>query len=232
MQILITYNTCTLAQYYHGIQNEGIKFIRRLFDSDKCPICGAYNCYKFLGFYSRPVFDENGTFFKDFLIARFECFQKGSDIIVQHKTFSLLPYHLIPYCKFSIPFIFKILEMNHINDKSVMDIQELLSKYENSDNYIDLAQSTIYKFKNIIEATINKILAFAYYPEFNKKLHDLKTDNMIIVEFITFALSFVCYKLLYEIRGPCALGYDFFLTGGGYIKNSQFLFGTPSQFRI
>ncbi|KPA16586.1 hypothetical protein MHK_003196 [Candidatus Magnetomorum sp. HK-1] len=221
-----------MAQYYHGVQNEGIEFIRRLFDSAKCPICGAYNCYKFLGFYSRPVFDENGTFFKDLLIARFECLRKGSDIIVQHKTFSLLPYQLIPYCKYSIPFIIKILEMNHINDKSIMEIQEFLSKYENSNGYIDLAQSTIYKFKNIIVETINKLLAFAYYSEFNKNMLGLKTDNKRIIEFLTFALLFVCFKLFSLIRGPCALGYDFFLTGGGYIKNSHFLFGTPSQFRF
>ena len=221
-----------MAQYYQGIKNEAIKFIRRLFDSEICPLCGGYNCYKFLGFYPRPVFDEHGTFFKNFLIARFECLRKGSDFIVQDKTFSLLPYQLIPYCKYSIPFIFKIMEMNYIDDKSIMEIQELLTKYENSNDYIDLAQSTIYRFKNLIEATISKLLVCGYYPEFNKNILDLKDDNKSIIEFITFALSFVCSKLLYEIRGPCALGYDFFLIRGDYVKNSYFLFGTASQFRF
>jgi len=139
-----------LAQYYHGVKNDGIKFIRRLFNSPVCPICGAYNCYIFLQFYPRPVFDEHGTFFKDFLIARFKCLRKGSDLIVQDKTFSLLPYHLIPYCKYSIPFIFKVMEMNYTDDHSIMEIQEVLSQLENSNDYIDLAQSTIYKFKNFI----------------------------------------------------------------------------------
>jgi len=46
-------------------------------------------------------------------------------------------------------------------------------------------------------------------------IFDLKTDNEIIIEFITFALSFVCFKLFFEIRGPCALGYEFLLIGGG-----------------
>ena len=82
-----------------------------------------------------------------------------------------------------------------------------------------------------IEETIHKLLAFVYYPEFNKMIFDLKTDNEIIIEFITFALSFVCFKLFFEIRGPCALGYDFFLIEGCYVKNSYFFFGTASQFR-
>jgi len=59
----------------------------------------------------------------------------------------------------------------------------------------------------------------------------LKTDNKRIIEFITFASSFVCSQLSIKIRGPSALGYDFFLIGRGYVKNTPFLFGTPSQFR-
>ena len=113
-----------------------------------------------------------------------------------------------------------------------MKIQELLSKYEDANGYIDLAQSTMVKFKNIIEAAINKLLAFEYYPELIKNMLCLKTDNKRITYFITFALSFTCFKSFFEIRGPCALGYDFFSIGGGYIKNSHFLFGTPSQFRF
>ena len=31
-----------------------------------------------MGFYFRPVFDEHGTFFKDFPIERFKCYQKGT----------------------------------------------------------------------------------------------------------------------------------------------------------
>ena len=54
--------------------------------------------------------------------------------------------------------------MKYINIKSTMKIQELLSKYEDANGYIDLAQSTLFKFKNLIEATINKLLAFEYYP--------------------------------------------------------------------
>ncbi|ETR69705.1 MAG: hypothetical protein OMM_03757 [Candidatus Magnetoglobus multicellularis str. Araruama] len=232
MQILINHSTYTLAQYYHGVKNGGFEFIRRFFDYPKCLICGAYHCYKFLGFYFRPVFDEHGTFFKDFPIARFECLRKGSNLTVPHKTFSLLPYQLIPYCKYSIPFIFKILEMKYINNKSTMKIQELLSKYEDANGYIDLAQSTLFKFKNLIEATINKLLAFEYYPELIKNMLCLKTDNERITYFIKFALSFTCFKLSFKIRGPCTLGYDFFSIGGGHIKNSHFLFGTPSQFRF
>jgi len=220
-----------LLQYYNKVQEEGIKYIRNFFDTDKCPICGAYNCYKFLAFYPRPVIDEKGTFFKNFLIARFECSQKGSDVIVKHRTFSLLPYQLIPYCKYSIPFIIDIFEKGHIDDKSFMQIQEHLSKNDDPNLYIDLSLSTIYKLKKIIIETINKLQESALYPEFNKTMLGVNTDKKRITVFITFALKFECCKLSHEIRGPCALGYDYFLTKGSYIKNSHFLFGTPSQFR-
>ena len=40
--------------------------------------------------------------------------------------------------------------MNHINDKSIMEIQKLLSEDENSYNYIDLAQSTIYIYLKML----------------------------------------------------------------------------------
>jgi len=52
-----------------------------------------------------------------------------------------------------------------------------------------------------------------------------------INSFIEFSEQFECSKLDFDIKGSCALGYDFYLCGGGYYKNAWFLFGTPSQFR-
>ena len=186
-----------------------------------------------MGFYKRPVINEQGTLYKNFLIARFECCRKGSNVVVQDRTFSLLPYKLIPYSKYSIPFIIKIFEMNQIEGKSITKIQELLSLFnDDPEKYIDLAQSTIFDLKKTILQVINKLLAVDYYQDFKEICVQLIDDNKLIAAFINFAQSFICYKLFHSIRGPCILGYDFYLTGGSYIKNSHFLFGTPSQFRI
>ena len=222
-----------MAQYYHNVKQRGLDFILDLFDPYYiCPICGGRDCAQFLGYYPRPVYDEKGTFYKSFLIVRFECHRKGSNVLVQHRTFSLLPYQLIPYCKYSIPFVIKVLNMIHIEDKSTMQVQELLSKYDNSEEYVDLAQSSIFKFKNIIISSMNKLLSIIdSYQEFKEKNLLYDSDKKRIAAFLIFARSFVCFKTNPQIRGPCALGYDFFLIGGGYIKNNHFLFGTPSQFR-
>ncbi|MBC8179593.1 hypothetical protein H8E88_00575 [candidate division KSB1 bacterium] len=100
-------------------------------------MCGGSHCAKFIGYYHRPVLDENGTYYKAFPIARFLCYRKGDKPIVNHRTFSLFPYQLVPYSKYSIPFIFKVLNKIYINDKSIMEVQSYLSGFEQAGIYVN-----------------------------------------------------------------------------------------------
>ena len=234
IQVLLTIKY-TLAQYYRRVKGKKEDIFELLdLPSDithRCPLCAGSHCAKFIGYYKRPVIDENGTYYKAFPIARFLCRRKGNTPIVNHRTFSLLPYQLVPYSKYSILFIFKVLKSIYVEDKSIMEVQTYLSNFEKTGIYVDLSASSIYGFKKLVVEAINKLLSSTYYPDAEKLLQQ-PSDKNRIKALIRFAQAFRCYKISPCIRGPCALSYDFYMQAGGWLRNSYFLFGTPSQFKM
>jgi hypothetical protein len=146
---------------------------------------------------------------------------------------------LIPYCKYSIPFVIKILKSKYIEGMS----QDVLLDYVHDFtatgspgtdyDYIELSPSRIYAFKIFIEKAIEKLLINQYYKEVTDQWQEtFENDNQWIKAFLQFCPQFQCQKTQPPIRGSCALSYDFYLNGGAYRRNSHFLFGTPSQFRL
>ncbi|MCL6579288.1 MAG: hypothetical protein K6T73_07875 [Candidatus Bathyarchaeota archaeon] len=223
----------TLKEYYSQVKGQtdniydliGLSYDFR----QRCPLCGGCGCAEFIGYYHRGVIDEKGTYYKAFPIARFLCRRKGNPI-VKHRTFSLLPYQLVPYTKYSIPFIIKTLKLVYVEDNSVKELQDYLAGFHEH-QYIDFSRSSFYGFKAFILKCIDKMLASGYHQEAEGKLQK-PHPNKRIRAFIEYAEGFTSDKTNPSIRGPCALGYDFYIRGGGYLSNSYFLFGTPSQFRI
>ena len=144
---IILYIEETLSEYYAKVKGKKCKVLDILdlpYDfSGRCPICGGKDCAKFIGYYFRAVVDEKGTYYRAFPVARFLCRRKGRELISRHKTFSLLPYQLVPYTKYSMPFIIKVLKLRHIEDKSIYKLQEYLAASEGADNYFDLSTSRI-----------------------------------------------------------------------------------------
>jgi hypothetical protein len=112
-----------------------------------------------------------------------------------------------------------------------MEVQSYLSGFGQAGIYVDLSTSIIYGFKRLILGAINKLLSGACYPDAEKILQK-SSDYHRITAFIPFARTFWCYKTSPCIRGPCALSYDYYMQGGGWFRNSYFLFGIASQFRI
>jgi len=112
-----------------------------------------------------------------------------------------------------------------------MEVQSYFSGFGQDEIYVDLSASGIYRFKQLILETINKLLSAACYREAEKILQQA-SDYHRITALIPFARTFWCYKTSPCIRGPCALSYDYYMQGGGWFGNSYFLFGIPSQFRI
>jgi len=194
-----------------------------------CPLCGAGDCAQFIGYYYRGVIDEKGTYYKALPIARYLCNRKGKTVTVKHRTFSLLPYQLVPYSKYSIPFILNVLRKVYGEDNSVKGLLDYLAGFD-SDKYIELSVSVFYAFRAFILTAIDKMLATGFYKEISAQLQTPSTRQRIRV-FLFFAEDFSCGKTDPEIRGPCALGYDYYMENGGYMRNAHFLFGTPSQFR-
>ena len=197
--------------------------------AEKCPVCGGKDCAQFIGYYFREVIDEKGTCYKAFPIARYLCKGKGTAAIVKHRTFSLLPYQLVPYIKYSLPFIISALKKVYGEDGSVKELLDYLAGAETG-RYIDLSSSTFYGFKAFIVTCINKMLAMGFYQAAGT-LFQCPNEKQRIKLFLTFVDDFTCCKTVAFIRGPCALGYDYYMEDGSYVKNGHFLFGTPSQFR-
>lgn len=193
-------------------------------------MCGGKDCAQFIGYYYRPVIDEHGTYYKAFPIARYLCNRKGTAIAVRHRTFSLLPYQLIPYVKYSIPFIVKALRNVYGEDScSVKELLDYLAGAE-AGQYVDLSISAFQAFKSFILKCIDKMLAMGFYEEVQLPLQS-PSERQRIKVFLVFAENFTCHEASVLIRGPCALGHDFYREDGGYRKNGHFLFGKPSQFR-
>jgi hypothetical protein len=186
-------------------------------------------CAQFIGYYYRGVIDEKGTYYKAFPIARYLCNAKGKALSVKHRTFSLLPYQLVPYSKYSIPFICNALRKVYGADSSVKGLLDYLAGFD-PEKYIDLSVSTFYAFRDFILTCIDKMLAMGFYQEIKTSLHS-PIGNQRIKAFLVFAEDFTCCKTNPKIRGPCALGYDYYMEDGGYMRNAHFLFGTPSQYR-
>jgi hypothetical protein len=204
-------------------------------------LCGAPDCARFIGFYYRGVVDEKGRYYKDFPVPRFLCHRKGGIPVVGHRTFSLLHYQLIPYHKYSIPFVIKVLKSRHIERMTLEVLQKYISDFTATGppgtdyDYIELTFSRIFVFQSLIKGAINKILVNQYYKKVTghwQTQEVVDNDNQLIKAFLQFCLEFECHKTNPPIRGPCALSYDFYLKGGAHVRNSHFLFGTPSQFRF
>lgn len=230
LPLLIGY---TLREYYSQVRGRGEDVIEVLrLPNDfmySCPLCGAMECARFIGYYYRGLIDEQGTYYKAFPIARYLCNGKGKAVLVRHRTFSLLPYQLVPYSKYSIPFIIKALSKVYMEDSSVKGLLDYLAGFE-SEEYIDLSVSTFYAFRTFILTAIDKMLAMGFYRDVAAQLQTPSGKERLRI-FLVFAENFTCLKIKPEIRGPCALGYDYYMQGGGHVRNAHFLFGTPSQFR-
>jgi hypothetical protein len=234
IQVITKFNF-TLAQYYslvkpRSINNENFLDIHSLsyHFSDSFSRGDA----QFIGYYYREVIDENGRYYKDFPIPRFLIKNPNIFPFVKHKTFSLLPYQLIPYRKYSIFFLITVMKHRCIDLMTLHKLQEYIFDFSSrTGGYIELSISRIYSLKRLIDEAITKLLASGYYSDFERIFQsESKMDR--IRAFINISLDFFCYKVLPPIRGPCALSYDYYLQGGGYLRNHYFLFGTPSQFRL
>jgi len=150
--------------------------------------------------------------------------------MTKHKTFSLLPFQLIPYWKFSILFLYKVMKLRCEEMISVHCLQQKVFDLTlKTGDGVELSAARIYGFKMMIDQAITKLLTSGYYPEFETLFMEKSRLQRIRI-FMDISAKFYCHKVLPPIRGPCALSYDYYLTGGGYLRNQYFLFGTPSQF--
>ena len=224
----------SLAEYYQKVKGKKYDLVEilnlELDLRERCPLCGGKDCARFIGYYTRIVIDEHGTYFKEFPIARYICEGKGKRRQTGHKTFSLLPYQLVPYTRYSIPFIIKSLQARYEEGLSIIELQDYVAGF-GKDDILQISADQFINFKQIVLEAVHRITATGHYQELAKEVLSRSTEQQIVVVFIAFASRFECCKVEPSIRGPCGLGYDFYLNEGGFAEGAHFLFGTPSQFR-
>lgn len=186
-----------------------------------CPICHGKKCAIRYGYYDRQVIDEYGTFFKEFPVARYLCQRKGK-AKVKDSTFSLLPWQLVPFKKWTIELMFSIASY-----RSGHSIKESLDKFEVETIPAD---SELRKTMLNSAAQLSDITAII-----ENGLQKLKIFLMIgfdtsLSDVISYSLDYA-FEVDNRIRGPTALSWDYYIKNGGYYENSQFLFGCAAQFR-
>jgi hypothetical protein len=217
----IIYIQETLSEYYKKVNGKknNIFHILDLADveaeiNNKCPICGSSECASFHKYYKRQVVDINGVYYKDFPIARFLCRNRKT------LTFSLLPYQLIPYRKYSLELIILMLSFLYQGDTSIA-LDHLVKI-----NIFSVTYSYLANLSKLLQESLEKILFSGHYDDLNKIIAHENNEKDRLENFIAFSKGFNFAKGNWITKGACALSYDFYLR-----SNGRFLFGTPSQLR-
>lgn len=136
--------------------------------------------------------DCNGTYFKELLIARFKCRNKGKRKI-NHSTFSLLPNVLVPYSKYSLSFIFKALSLKYVDNVTVDKALDSFAVLDEEEN-LSLSPNIFSVFTKLACSAIMKLLASSIYPIDLRSKFTSKNIKQRIKTFIEFAENFDCTK--------------------------------------
>ena len=160
------------------------------------------------------MIDERGLLIEYFPIARFICRKKGK---VKSRTFSLLPWQLIPYRKYMIDFVLAVASYQ-IKHSINQTLDHFHPKIKES--------SHLHRFKKLLSESLEKL-----------KISKMLSYEINFKSFIDYCLNYTSTRLSNHvsesdemIRGPTGLSCYYYRKNGGYYENSQFLFGCAAQF--
>jgi hypothetical protein len=216
----------TLSDYFEKISSGNFDFLPS-FD-DCCPICHAKNCAVRIGFYFRIAVDfETGLIIEALPIVRFLCKRKGKPRI-KDRTFSLLPSVLIPYRRLSIKSLMIIVREKLAAMQRVIEIPGKIINYFAPEAVFSFETCYIYNYLKIFKNTVSKLNIFLR-KNLKQDVHLTTTTR----EGLVFAYNFIekYIDLKTNEKGANAIDWYYYTKSGGFLKNSQFLFGTPYQHR-
>jgi len=208
-EMQIPYKTGLEISEYDREQKEGIW--KGPSYRDRCPVCGRKNCAVKHGCYYRCAFDENGNMIKGLKIQRWKCTRKAKEV----RTFSVLPDQLVPYSKYPVRTVTGILsrwrryggDIGKALETAFKNIEEI------SDELLDTGEGQVYRFIKLFERARDKYIIWKKLP----RSYSLE--------------SFIKLCSLNNYYHAEVLSMSYYAGNGGYINNSQFLFGRASQFR-
>lgn len=195
-----------------------------------CPLCGGKNCAVRIGFYKRKKVIVDYKIYADVPIARWLCQRKGPGK-AQHKTFSLLPYQLIPYHRHGLNVIVDTVNFHHHNGTTLEQTKGFISS-NGVDTDIPLENNHIHDFNNIFSQALLKLTTVA---ELNQQISqtsywDSSDPIATMLQFINNyeSLFLSTRKLQASNAEQLALDFLYHFQTDDYFDR-HFLFGTPSQ---
>lgn len=200
--------------------------------SQCCPLCGAKDCAVRIGFYLRKRVVIYSKVYTDFPIPRWLCQQKGPTK-PKHRTFSLLPHFLIPYCQYDLDTLEQTLRYHHQNSASLTQTKDYINE-KGKDPDICLENKTIHDFQHIFKAAFSKLNSVA---DFRQRIgqadyFDSSDPVATVLGLIEGYQSQLKATACMDTSNAEKLALDFFFTfqTACYFER-HFLFGTPSQKR-
>ena len=163
------------------------------------------------GYYIRKhVISETNEVIERLLIKRYV---KKKKVKGKEVTKSLLPCQLSPYKKYSIKVMTHVMALWEKTKGKIRDTLDSIS------------------FEGVCDELNNTIEQQVYYI---KKIFDLGRDKYIIWKKLNRSYNLGTFIRLCsqnQCKAAESMSVSYYTGNGGYINNSQFLFGTASQFR-
>lgn len=197
---------------------------------DCCPLCKGNNCAVRIGFYERKQVVVDNKIYEHVPIARWLCQRKGSRL-AQHKTFSLLPYPLIPYHRHGLNVIVDTVDFHHHHGSSLVQTKDFISS-NGVDSDIPLENNQIHDFNNIFSQAWLKLNTNVELKQHINPASDWDSSDPIaaMLKFIAGYQS--CFPTTQQLQASqaeqLALDFLYHFQTGDYCQR-HFLFGTPSQ---
>ena len=189
-----------------------------------CPICGSKNCTVRIGYYFRYYIDIETGVILLIAITRYKCQRKGKASL-KDKTFSLLPYFLIPYHRLTINSYMYIWRNKLIKNKSKSTISDEVTGSFKIDKELNYEERYIDRSLSLFRQTVSKIIDFLNRN--NQDIIFLKGKEKLEEAWL-FLATFKDDSGIYS--GAPGFSIYSYEKQGGYRTNPQFMFGTAYQF--
>lgn len=180
-------------------------------------------------FYVRVRIYLGDTVYEDILIIRFICRRLNPNVPPgTHRTFSLLPYPLVPYSPYALPTTFTLAAaLTEHGENPYQTSQVLASQYEN----LNPEPATLTRIKHRLLEAVHKLKQVP--QKFQSLISPLLSRRSITLSELLALLGSYQSPVLVSASGARALSYDWFYVfqeERPYMQR-DFLFGTPSQKR-
>lgn len=183
-----------------------------------------------IGFYYRKKVIVKYKIYENVPIARWLCQRKGTGKS-QHKTFSLLPFPLIPYHRHGLNLIVATVNFHHHHGASLEQTKSFISS-NGVDNDIPLENNHIHDFNNIFSQALLKLSAIAELKQQISQARDWDSSDPIgtMLQFInSYQSRFLATQQLQASHAEqLALDFLYHFQTNDYFDR-HFLFGSPSQ---